>query len=149
MPLQILNSQASLDDNAISAFESEIGAKLPGAYRRFLSEYNGGTPSPKRFATLDAKVESMVAFFFPLSECTEDNLLDEFRGLTSARQIPSNLISIAVDPAENRILLSVSGDDAGKVYYWSWDEEPRNPTRSYKYMRLVSNSFGEFVSKLH
>lgn len=148
MTLQILNSHPPIDNAVISAFESKANIKLPEAYRRFLIAHNGGRSSPKKFATQDGKVESMIATFFPLASATENNLVDEFEGLTLAGQIPPNLISIAMDPTENRIVLSISGEDTGKVYYWSWDEEPNKPTCSYKYLRLVSNDFDEFLSSL-
>jgi cell wall assembly regulator SMI1 len=148
MTLQITNSQLPVDDATILAFESKFNIKLPDEYRRFLLSHNGGNPSPKKIITQDKKIESMVSTFFPLSDFTEDNLVNEFEGLTQARQIPPNFISIAMDPAENRIVLSIYGDDVGKVYYWSWDEEPKKPTCSYKYLRLIANNFDDFLSSL-
>ena len=99
---------------------------------------------------MDGKVKSMVSVFLPLCDDIEDNLLEEIRGITLAGQIPGNLIPIAMDPADNRLVMSCMGDDMGKVYYWAWDEEPQRAHKtSYTYMRLIANSFAEFISKLH
>jgi hypothetical protein len=67
MTLQISESAHPLSDADISAFEAMGNIRLPDAYRGFLMAHNGGKPMPKRFVTLDKKVESMVAMFFPIS----------------------------------------------------------------------------------
>ena len=110
--------------------------------------HNGGVANRRRFETRDGKVSSYATRFAAVSDSEEDNLLDEIDGITLAGQIPKNLIPIAVDPGEDRIVLSVAGPDAGSVYYWAWGEEPRKPTCSYKYMRLIASDFDEFLSLL-
>lgn len=137
-----------VNEKQVAELEAKAGVSLPAPYREFLLEHNGGVPGRDRFETRDGKVSSFVSKFAAISDTEEDNLLDEIRGITQAGQIPPNLIPIAVDPAEDRIVLSVSGPDVGSVYYWAWGEEPKKPTCSYKYMRLIAKSFDEFLSLL-
>lgn len=144
----IIDSEKPISIKQMKMFEKSIGSNLPDNYRTFLFQHNGGKPTPKRFATKDGKVESMVSKFFPLSDQTPDNLMDEFKGFNLFKQLPANLLSIAQDPTGNRIVISCRGDDIGAIYYWSWDEEPTPPTCSYDYMRLIAHSFNDFVSIL-
>ena len=90
----------------------------------------------------------MISMFLPLADIREDNLREEIEGITQAELIPVDLIPIAVSPADNRVVLSISGKDCGKVYYWSWDEEDEDHKPSCKYMRLIADSFSEFLSQL-
>lgn len=137
-------------ETQIVAFERMVGGSLPADYRAFLLDSNGGRVSPKRFATEDGKVESMVSILFPLSGgLNDEDLLREFQGFNLAKQLPLNLISIGKDPADNRIVMSIRGKDLGVVYYWSWDEEPEPVTCSYSYMRVVSWSFSDFLNRLY
>jgi hypothetical protein len=102
-----------------------------------------------RFSTKDGKVESIVKYFFSVYKDNDDDLHGEIEGITLEKQIPKNLIPIAITPAGNRILISISSEDVGKIYYWAWDEEPEPPTQTYKFTRLIANSFNEFLTLLH
>ena len=148
--MEIIDSLSQISEIDLTDLERKTGIKLPNQYRKFLLKYNGGTPQPNRFNTQDNKVESMITKFLPIANISDDNLLEEIEGITQVGQIPNNLIPIATDPGDDRLVLSVSGSDCGKVYYWAWGEEPRkNHTPSYKYMRLVANSFDELLALLY
>jgi len=146
----IEESLDQINENDLTDLESKVNVKIPEQYRNFLLSHNGGKPRPNRFVTQDRKVESMIAKFLPIANIEDDNLLEEIEGITQADLIPQNLIPIATDPADNRLVLSLAGSDSGRIYYWSWDEEPRKNHRpSYKYMRLVANSFDELLALLY
>ena len=147
--VKIVDSQKPITERDIADLEEQTGLRLPKTYRGFLLKQNGGTPEPSGFETKDGKVESLVATFLPLAPSLENNLLEEIEGITLAGQIPGNLIPIATTPAANRVVLSVKGADRGKVYYWAWDEEDDNNEPSYSFMRLISDSFTEFLESLH
>lgn len=144
-----------VSEKDIRELEEEAGVDLPGDYRSFLLKHNGGRPVPDEFETVDKKIESSVKRFITISNSAHPNLLEEIRAITLAGQIPPNLIPIATNPSEmNRIVISTKGKNVGKVYYWSQDEEDDFETYtkykpSYKYMRLIAESFGEFLGKLH
>lgn len=148
MNIAFTGSAPAATDAELASFEQQSGLVLPAAYRDFLSRHNGGAPSPKRFATQDGKVESMVARFFSLGGQGDDSLWSEFEGFTLAGQIPRQMLPIARDPADNRMVLSTAGRDAGHIYYWSWDEEPDPPTCSRRYMRLVAPDVQSWLSML-
>ena len=149
MQIMITNSFPPIGEAEVEKFEAKIGAALPASYRAFLLRHNGGTPAPKRFSTRDGKVESMVLRWLPLAIPSGDDLINEYDGFTLAKQIPASMISIGQDPADNRILLAISGKFSGSVYYWSWDEEPEPVTCSTKYMRIVADTFDHFLDGLH
>lgn len=147
MPV-ITPTHAPLSDSDIVQFERRFTINLPDTYRDFLRAYNGGKPLPKRFDTEDDKVSSMVARFFAMYDDEDDALEDEYTDITLDGVIPANLLPVAIDPARNRILLSLSGPDQGAVYYWSWDEEPEPATCSYRYMRRIAPDFDAFLAGL-
>ncbi|MDO9002362.1 MAG: SMI1/KNR4 family protein [Aquabacterium sp.] len=148
MNIAFTGSAAAPNDTELAEFEQRSGLTLPAAYRDFLTRHNGGAPSPKRFTTQDGKVESMVAWFFPLAGEGENSLWHEVEGFTLAGQIPRQILPIARDPADNRIVLSTTGRDAGHVYDWSWDEEPDPATCSRRYMRLIAPDFQAWLNML-
>lgn len=146
--IKIEDSYHSIGEAQLLSLERTAGLMLPAPYRSFLLAHNGGRPASRRFTTKDGKIESMISRFLPISDDAEDNLLEEIEGITQAGQIPPNLIPIAIDPADDRVVISVGGPDAGKVYYWSWGAEPDPVSCSYEYMSLIANDFSEFISVL-
>lgn len=148
MALTVTGGRPSVDESMVRDFELRAGLVLPAGYRAFLIQHNGGRPLPKRFATRDGKVESMVAWFFTVDGEDDGSLWSDFEGFTLAGQVPANILPIARDPADDRIVLSVAGRDCGHVYYWSWSEEPDPASCSYRHLRLISTSFTEFLGLL-
>ena len=147
MPV-ITPTHEALDAEDIDQFESRFGIQFPPDYRRFLLEYNGGTTLPNRFETEDGKIESMVVRFFSMYDPEDDALEDEYTDLSLDDELPSNLLPIAIDPVEDRIVISLSGDDRGAVYYWNWGAEPDPASCSYRYMRRIAPNFDAFLAKL-
>ena len=133
----------------IRDLQSHTGVTLPDDYREFLLKHNGGTPHPDGFRSKDEKLSSFVTRFAPISDDDQYNLQGEIEGITEYRYIPRDMIPIGIDPVTNRIVLVVSGPDTGRVFYWAWDEEPETPTCSRKYMRLLADSFDEFLASLY
>ena len=137
-------------DEQLEEFEKDVlGRSLPSDYRSFLLQSNGGVPDRKRFATSDGKIESMVRFLLPLAsdEEIEDNLASDFEGFVLASQVPSDMLPIAVDPIENRLLLGIGSEPAG-VFYWAWDEEDEDHEASMVNIHHVADSFSKFMESL-
>lgn len=133
----------------VCSIENNFKIKLPREYRDFIMKGSLEKLKMHRFVTKDKKVESIVKYFFSPKKDYDDDLYGEIQGFTLDQKIPINLIPIAITPAENRVLLSISGKDTGNVYYWAWDEEPEPPTQSYQFMRLIDNNFDDFLNSLH
>lgn len=147
--MKIENSRPSFSTADLALVENTINCQLPSDYRKFLLAYNGGKPDTRRFSTANGKITSSVMDFFPITNDAETGLLSEIQGITISKLIPKNLIPIAIDPIENRLLISISPDDFGAIYYWAWDEEPDPETCSYQYITIIANSFSEFINMLH
>jgi hypothetical protein len=148
MNVIIEKSGEIISEAQLSAIESKLGVKLPQEYRSFILESNGGVPSPSGFSTEDGKVESYVSQFYIFGGSIEDDFETCFNFYTKGGLIPPNLVAVAKDPVDNQVLLGVSGDDYGKLFYWSADEEDDEHDPSFDYMRLVATDFLKFLGKL-
>ena len=122
----------------IDKLEALAGAPLPGDYRAFLKDHNGGRPIPDSFPLLypDGQVgEAQLVCFFPLwaSDCDDGgpNLIDwplycawnsvhgdaddaeEWRQILGDAE--ETVLPIGHDGFGNYVLLSLSGAAAGGV----------------------------------
>jgi hypothetical protein len=136
-------------DADIVAFEKLIRGSLPNDYKAFLKAENGGEPEPQLFRSISANqeiTESALRYLSALCkglggeanlksdlECYEDRILPGF-------------VSIGCDDFGNQIVLGVSDDNRGKVYFWDHEEEGDEPT--FANMSFVANSFSEFIKSL-
>ena len=135
------NPKISLQD--IKQFEQEYDIALPKQYVEFLIEYNGGFPQESGFKISDDEGESLVNKFYGIGDM-KSNLGKVFEILEG--EIPEDFISIANDPAGNEILLGVSGEYQGKVYFWIHD---RVPEEEMDNMFILADSFSEFFDNLY
>jgi hypothetical protein len=135
------NPKISLQD--IKQFEHEYDVKLPKQYVDFLLEYNGGYPQESSFKISDDEGESLVNKFYGIGDM-KSNLAKVFEILEG--EIPEDFVSIANDPAGNEILLGVSGEYQGKVYFWNHDIEPEDEMGN---MFILADNFAEFFNNLY
>jgi hypothetical protein len=143
----------------LARLEAELGVALPGDYRQFLIECNGGhvggalwfrgpTPEGQR---ADAGVHHVGGFrkqsYFSLDwarRCYQDD--DELR-------IPRELLWIMDDPFGNAICLGITGPYRGGVYFWDHEEEPDpeewdGSVETAGNLQLLAKSFTDFVAGL-
>lgn len=135
------NPKISLQD--IKQFAQEYDIVLPKQYVEFLLEYNGGFPQKSGFNISDDEGESLVNKFYGIGDM-KSNLGKVFEILEG--EIPEDFISIANDPAGNEILLGVSGENHGKVYFWIHDRVPEEVMDN---MFILADSFYEFFVNLY
>lgn len=135
------NPRISLQD--IQQFELEYDVRLPKQYVEFLLEYNGGLPQESGFRISDGGGESLVNKFYGIGDM-KSNLGKVFEVLEG--EISEGFISFANDPAGNEILLGVSGEFQGKVYYWIHDIEPKEEMDN---MFILADSFAKFFDNLY
>ncbi|QNK48657.1 SMI1/KNR4 family protein [Brevibacterium sp. PAMC23299] len=135
------NPKISLQD--IKQFEQEYDVTLPKQYVDFLLEYNGGYPQESNFRISDDEGESLVNKFYGIGDM-KSNLAKVFEILEG--EIPEDFVSIANDPGGNEILLGVSGEYPGKVYFWIHDIEPEDEMGN---MFILADSFAEFLNNLY
>jgi cell wall assembly regulator SMI1 len=146
--IEISESEPPIVENDIVQLETSLGIKLPDSYRYFLLKHNGGRPKPDVFAIPDDPIPnqaSMVDFFYSICTDSTYDLIETYMVLQG--RIPDNMFAIACDPGGNQICLSLSGEDAGKIYFWDHEQEVDDgdiPT--YENMYLIADSFDDLIN---
>jgi len=141
-------SDAGASDEELSQLEASIGSTLPGDYRRFMSELNGGRPEPSGFVfeTTDGKSDSSVRYFLTLDERVEPYTIQEFLDQYSDR-LPQKMLPIACDSFGNLVLLDTGAKSAGAVCFWDHEKESMDePT--WDNISVVAPSFTDFLNAL-
>jgi hypothetical protein len=147
--MQIVKIYAARNANEddIRSLEQKVGYSLPDDYRQFLLQYNGGVPKPEcfEFITSSGEEDSLVRVFYSL------NGNDPYYDLLSTvfeteGDIPESCLPIGEDPFGNLILLELSGNYRGQVYFWDHESERGDDLRANIF--LIANSFTEFTQKL-
>lgn len=142
---------SNVNEEEIKLFEKRYNVTLPPDYKQFLLENNGGKPEVRRFETKDGKMTSSLMILFPLSEDAQPNLISVYNEFNQKGIIPPNFLAIGDDPIENKICISISGNNFGAVYYWSLDMEDVHednyiPTETN--FSIVAESFTDFMNSL-
>lgn len=140
-----MDNANGLTDASNLFIETVIGITLPLEYKTWLKNYSGEECIPIEFVTQDGKITSRVKSFFLPEAAKENNLLSKMIEFNKSAIIPANLIPIAIDPINCLILIAISGDDVGKIYYWAKDEEDFEDTCTYINLHLVSEGFNDFM----
>ncbi len=153
MAVQISRSKPPVAAEEVLRAENTIGESLPEDYKRFLLEHNGGRPVPAGFPIRWNKPElargaefGMVGDFYAIYEGKPVNLLEGFR--SHGTRIPKGAIAIARDPGGNLILLGLSGEHRGKVFFWLHDMDPEYDETAFENLGVIANSFDEFLQSL-
>ncbi|WP_193777990.1 SMI1/KNR4 family protein [Psychrobacter sp. FDAARGOS_221] len=137
-----------LTGSEIEAFEKKYSIKLPQEYRAFLSKYNGGTVDPDTFVFHDETDASSINYFLGIGlkeyYYNLSYTLDMFRD-----RVPDNLFPIAKDPGGNLILVGLSGNELGKIYFWDHEFEADGSKPDMSNVHYLSSSFDTFLNGLH
>lgn len=147
--------------------ELTIGASLPSEYRDYLLKRGGGV-SPDddvAFRYTDPGVltknkftgESLLAYLS--SAVTDDKgiseLMTHYHYMNSEYSennfIPSNMIIIGSDPGGSNVLLGITGEHIGKVFFWDVSLFPQGDDvpETYRNISFVADSFTEFLGSLY
>lgn len=139
----------TLTDAMLSDCQRSLGFSLPDCYAVFLRTNNGGVPTPN---TVDTPS-------FPPSSCTDVRCFFGVHAYLNAadlvwnygvwkRDSPAKLLPIADDSGGSTFCMSLSDDDAGRIYYWDWYRTVC-PTRTrYPFIYPIANSLEEFLGML-
>lgn len=147
--MMIEESRTPLTLEKLDEVQQRLQLEFPAEYREFLLKYNGGKPTPNTFTFTDhsgKQSDSLVHYFLAIYGNHIDDLAVEYSDLLSDERILPHLVPIANDPFGNLIVLSVGGEDQGKVYFWDHEIEPE--TVGYENMSLIADSFTEFLNML-
>lgn len=133
MKIKIRESFGTASVSQIADLERGLNASLPESYKAFLSEHNGGIPTPDKFKTRDGKYETGIRLFFGITSGTyglQGNLI-----LLKAR-LPEGSLAIAIDSGGNFILLDIN---TGSISFFDHELETTS---------LVSDDFASFIANL-
>jgi cell wall assembly regulator SMI1 len=138
----IENSGPKIGTQDIAQIEAELGAALPDCYRRFLLQYNGGSPTPD---TIDvpgaADSPTDVQVFFGIGRSVESSGLASNLALVRERCPNLHVLPVACDSGGNLFGLSIDHGTASKVIYCDLDDPD---CATYE----VAASFDEFIAKM-
>lgn len=109
-----------LAPSRIAEWETETGLALPAGYRAFLSKVDGGYPYPNvLFNALPVEAYPDAAEGIFLSAIFAfDQVLKHWNREVYGDATPPEMLLIGNDPGGLQFLLSLRGDDHGKVFAW-------------------------------
>lgn len=138
----IENTGPKITSQDVESIEAELGAALPDSYRRFLLQYNGGSPTPD---TVDvpgaASSPTDVQVFFGIGRSVESSDLSWNLALVGERCVGLHALPIACDSGGNLFCLRCESGIATWVIYCDLDDPACT-------VYEVASSFDEFVSSL-
>jgi hypothetical protein len=137
------------NQHAIELFQRFIGKKLPKDYVKFLVDYNGGSPVPDAFDFEDGSGGSSVRYFHGLRKNADDD--DLLRNMDVYKdRMPTDFLPIASDFGGNKIVMAISGQYYGRVFFWDHENEvDEGSVAGMQNMSLVAKNFSAFLSGLH
>lgn len=140
MSTEIENGLGEISEDKVSQFEFNHSLKLPGSYRRFLLNYNGGRVRSGLFNFTNRSGDREMGEISFLFGIVNDNILSLQENIaTYAERLPSDVIPIGRDSGGNLICLGVRGSEFGKVYYWLHYEE--DEVADYHNLYVISEDF--------
>jgi len=145
MTVQMTQTYGGASDADLSAFEDELGRRLPDEYRTFLLSTNGGEPQQyNRLAGRSAGAPTVsVRWLFGLRTGDEYDLGAVRRTMTG--RLPAELLPIGTDSGGNLFCLG----DGGAVFYWDRDLDADDEEQpSWKGAERLADSFGDFLARL-
>ena len=148
----ITDQERPTSEAEIARFEAELGTTLPEDYRAFLLANNGGR----------CELEQFSVRWSGSAQDREDSqeVLDNLRSLgdgpvelrdavrTLRDRIPPGMLSVAEDPFGNQILLGLTGERRGRVYFWVHDLPPDADETDPANLGVVADDFTAFLAGL-
>jgi hypothetical protein len=165
MGVEIVPHENKVTKEQIATLEKAIGAPIPEDYYQFLVSHNGGRPKcdENKFGYVSFPVswkgqkwagrygEVLLDVLYSADEKAVISWRGAYESHVQDRRIPKDTFPIGSDPGSNQLLVGISGDNRGKVFFWAAKFAPADddvePT--YENIGLVADSFSEFIGKLH
>lgn len=133
-------------DKYLDALERLAGAKLPDSYRRFLLGDLPGPQLPISVAFVGAdgcSTATTVIKFTLLRDGERSPLEDAYSFYVVTGRVANAVLPIAKDIAGNLLCIGLTGDKAGRIYFW--DHELEVAYDCDKNLALVAKSFDQLA----
>jgi hypothetical protein len=136
-------------ESDVDGFEQRFGVDLPRDYRAFLLEVNGGCTAKTHCEFERGTLNGLLS----LNDPHGGSDLAAWNERVRKDLKTTDLIIVGVDDGGGRILLAVSGDHAGEVWFQvhderPWDANPRVLWHDRRDFRKLAASFTAFMSSL-
>ena len=136
-------------ESDVDGFERRFGVVLPRDYRAFLLEVNGGRTA-KTHREFDRGILNEL---LSLNEPEESSDLAACNEFVRKDLKTSEIITVGADDGGGEILLAVSGDHSGEVWFQvheerPWEANPRVLWHDRRDVRKLADSFSAFMSSL-
>jgi hypothetical protein len=166
------NKLAPMTDVEVARLEEQLNVEFPKSYRSFLATYgasafNGASPDNPfiRFRSLKPLPPNVSNNDKGLFSIFYGADVNEGYGLSTrirfySGRMPESIVPIG-DCWGNQICLGISGNEAGKVYYWDQENEPQSeqeymadfgksipPEAKFQNVYLIAESFEDFLQRL-
>jgi cell wall assembly regulator SMI1 len=128
-------------ESAVAGLEENLEAKLPQDYRSFLLAHNGGMPTPNAFHIDERQGESTLAILFGIAPGDPYDLWSN--AVDALEDMDRTLVPIGADPGGNKVVLSLSPDSYGQIFFRDHEEPVQRG------LWRMAASFSEFMAGLH
>ena len=144
-----LTAFPTLTEDTLKAVEKKYAIQLPGDYRKFLLENNGGFPWPNcvTFTEAGRKTASDVFCYLAILDKRAWASM-EWHFDTFSRWLPKNTVPIARDSCGNLWLLAVGSENSGSVFFWDHGSYATFDETDLVNWPRVAKSFLEFRDNL-
>ena len=132
-------------EEEISDFEHAGNILLPGDYKTYLLEVNGGEPSPNLISGSSIKIRVFLGMH------NDDSFSSIYDAISTYNErIPFNTFPIAKDYFGNLLIMSVHLQSHGGIYFWNHEGEAK--VRDGHFIGNISGvalSFSDLIEKFH
>ncbi len=149
MTIQIVNANpfGLLSPDRLAEFESKYQLHLPGDYRSFLLQYNGGRPSPSFFWIKPKEDGSNVDRFYGLYDKLSPSSIETY--MESERcGIPKAMMPIGDDGTGNFIAMGVRPQNLGNIFFLDHEIHPFRDPEALEGITRLAGGFSDFLATL-
>ncbi len=145
--MQLTDSYRATNQQELSQIESYFNIELPIAYREFLLQNNGGSPTFHDYK-IGGEYFDDVGWFFGIrnSEMTHDLKTEN---IEMKNRIPQHYFCIGISFGGNIICLSLKEKEYGFVYRWDHEIENYDGNPWEDNMLAIANSLPDFLNMLY
>lgn len=117
--MKIAAPYPAVNEARLDRLQTELGAALPAAYRRFLLRHNGGRPSDAAFE-VPRFGRTLVNDFLAVDGGDHGDLMAMRHRMDHV--LPPALLAVADDPAGNLVCVGLAGATAQRVFFCCLEE---------------------------